>query len=195
MTPSSGLRKSSRISDQTQILICNDQGEQSQAQANIIEEPPQCPFHNLNCTHANPCGRKTKPELDMNPFAGLRDDGTDPWTGKHSDDYNVDSDDSSNNNKTKDISAEEQIMRDNKHINEHLVENLAIQHTANHCSVFPAGHRMICEIDIEISKATVQHVTKSEELQPHQFAQVFRAAETTNLDIPSHVQAMCDHND
>ena len=85
-------------------------------------------------------------------------------------------------------------MRDNKHINEHLINNLTIQHTSNHCGVFLARHGMDCEIDVEPSKATVQCMTKLEELQPHQFAQVFRAAEKTNPDIPSCDQAICDYN-
>ena len=63
-------------------------------------------------------------------------------------------------NKTKDISMEEQIMRDCEHTNEHLVHNLTIQHTANHCSVFVAWCRMDCEIDVELSRATVQCMTK-----------------------------------
>lgn len=84
-------------------------------------------------------------------------------------------------------------MRDNKHINEHLIDNLTIQHMANHCSAFPVGHGMDCEIDVEPSKATVQCMTELEELQPHQFAQVFRAAKKTNLDIPSCEQAMRDY--
>ena len=35
----------------------------------------------------------------MNPFTGLRDDGTDPWTGKYVDKYNAHSDNASNDNK------------------------------------------------------------------------------------------------
>ena len=53
---------------------------------------------------------------------------------------------------------------------------------------------MDCEIDAELSKATAQCMTKPEELQPHQFAQAFRAAKKTNPDILSHDQAMGDHN-
>ena len=44
-------------------------------------------------------------------------------------------------------------MRDNKHIDEHLIDDLTIQHMANHCSVFLARHGMDCEIDVEPSKA------------------------------------------
>ena len=43
----------------------------------------------------------------MNPFAGLRDDGTDPWTGKCVNECDADSDNTSNDNKAKDISMEE----------------------------------------------------------------------------------------
>ena len=85
-------------------------------------------------------------------------------------------------------------MTDKEHIDEHLVNDLTIQHTACHCSVFLAGHGMDCEIDIELSKAMVQCVTKSEELQPHQFPQAFRAAKKTNPDILSHDQAVRDCN-
>ena len=142
----------------------------------------------------NPCGRTIKPGLDMNPFTGLRDDGTDPWTGKYVDEYDADSDNTINDDKSKTISIEEQIMKDNEHIDEHLVDDFTIQHIANHCSVFLAGYGMDCEVDMELSKATIQCVTKLEELQPHQFAQVFRAAKKTNPDILSYDQAMRDYN-
>ena len=52
----------------------------------------------------------------MNPFTGLRDDGTDPWTGKYVDEYDADSDNTINDDKSKTISMEEQIMKDNEHI-------------------------------------------------------------------------------
>ena len=52
---------------------------------------------------------------------------------------------------------------------------------------------MDCEIDMELSKVTVQCMTKLEELQPHQFAQVFRVAKKINPDILSCDQAMRDY--
>ena len=85
-------------------------------------------------------------------------------------------------------------MKDNENIDEHLIDDLTIQHIVNHCNVFLARCRMDCEIDVEPTKATVQCMTKLEELQPHQFAQDFRAAERTNPKILSCDQAMRDYN-
>ena len=74
-----------------------------------------------------------------------------------------------------------------------LVEDLTIQHIANHCSVFLALYGIDCEVDCALSVETINCFQKLNELMPHQFAQVFKAAKKKNPDILSYDEAMCDY--
>ena len=78
---------------------------------------------------------------------------------------------------------------------ETIVDDLTIEHIAKHCSVHFASHGIDCEIETEVSAETVACLTKLDELNPHQFAQVFKAAGKTNPDILSHeeVHRDCDN--
>ena len=68
---------------------------------------------------------------------------------------------------------------------ETIVDDLTIEHLAKHCSVCLASHGIDCEIETELSAEAVACLTKLDELPPHQFAQVFKAAGETNPDILS----------
>ena len=51
---------------------------------------------------------------------------------------------------------------------------------------------IICMVDCDLSKSTINCLQKLNELQPHQFAQMFKAAKKKNPDILSYDKAM--HN-
>ena len=68
---------------------------------------------------------------------------------------------------------------------ETIVDNLTIEHIANHCGVHFALNGTDCKIETKLSAKTVACLTKLDKLSPHQFAQVFKAAGKTNPDILS----------
>ena len=76
---------------------------------------------------------------------------------------------------------------------EPFVDNLIIEHIANQCSVYFASYGINCNIQGDLSKMTVQCLQKLDKMQPHQFAQVFKAAKKSNPDIFSYDEAMRDH--
>ena len=77
---------------------------------------------------------------------------------------------------------------------ETIVDNLTIEHIANHCSVHFALHGIDCEIETKLSAKTITCLTKLNKLSPHQFAQVFKAAGETNPDILSCKEVHQDHD-
>ena len=70
---------------------------------------------------------------------------------------------------------------------------LTIQHIANHCSVFLSLYGIDCEVDCALSVETINCFQKLDELMPHQFAQVFKAAKKKNPDNLLYDEAMRDH--
>ena len=73
---------------------------------------------------------------------------------------------------------------------EPLVDDLTIEHIAHQCSVYFASYGKDCEL----SKSTVNCLQRLDKVQPHQFAQVFKAAKKKNPDILSYDKAMRDYN-
>ena len=71
---------------------------------------------------------------------------------------------------------------------ENFINNLTIEHVANHCSVHFASHGIDCEIETKLSAETIACLTKLDKLSPHQFAQVFKAAGEKNPDILSNMK-------
>ena len=76
---------------------------------------------------------------------------------------------------------------------ENIVDDTTIEHIANHCSVHFAAYGIDCEIETELSTETIACLTKLNELSPHQFAQVFKAAGGKNPDILSHKEVHGDY--
>ena len=72
------------------------------------------------------------------------------------------------------------------------MDDLTIEHLAKHCSAHLASCGIDCEIETELSAETIACLTKLDELSPHQFAQVFKAAGETNPDILSCEEAHQD---
>ena len=68
---------------------------------------------------------------------------------------------------------------------ENIVDNLTIEHVANHCSAHFALRGINCKIETEPSTETIACPTKLDKLSPHQFARVFKAAGKKNPDILS----------
>ena len=73
------------------------------------------------------------------------------------------------------------------------MDDLTIQHIANHCSVFLSSYGIDCEVKCALSVETINCFQKLDELKPHQFAQVFKAAKKKNPDILLYDKAMRDH--
>ena len=76
---------------------------------------------------------------------------------------------------------------------EPLLDDLTIQHIANQCSVNFTLYCIDCKVNCDLSKSKVDWLQKLDELQPHQFAQVFKAAKKKNHDILSYDKAMCHY--
>ena len=74
------------------------------------------------------------------------------------------------------------------------MEDLTLQHIANQCSVYLALYGINCEVDCALSMETISCFQKLDELLPHQFAQVFKAAKNKNPDILSFDEAMRDYD-
>ena len=68
---------------------------------------------------------------------------------------------------------------------ENPVNNMTIKLIANHCCVHVASHGVDCEIETKLSPEMIAYLTKLDELSPHQFTQVFEAADMKNQDILS----------
>ena len=77
---------------------------------------------------------------------------------------------------------------------EPLVDNLTAEHIANQCSVYLASFGMECTMDANVSADIVSCLTKMDELPPHAFAQVFKAANKKNPDILSYDEVMRDYD-
>ena len=77
---------------------------------------------------------------------------------------------------------------------EPLVDNLTIEHIANQCSVYLSSFGMECEMDADFSPEIVACLTKLDELPPHAFAQVFKAANKKNPDILSYDEVLNDYD-
>ena len=73
------------------------------------------------------------------------------------------------------------------------VDNLTVEHIASQCKVYFAAYGIDCEIEAKLSPETVACLAKLDELPPHQFAQVFKAAKKKNPDILSYNKAMRDY--
>ena len=68
---------------------------------------------------------------------------------------------------------------------ENIVDNLTIEHIANHCSACFVLHEIDCKIETKLSAETIACLTKLDKLSPHHFAQAFKVAGKKNPDIPS----------
>ena len=77
---------------------------------------------------------------------------------------------------------------------EPVVDNLTIEHIANQCSVYLSSFGMECEMDADFSPEIVACLTKLDELPPHAFAQVFKAANKKNPDILSYDEVLNDYD-
>ena len=56
-----------------------------------------------------------------------------------------------------------------------------------------AAHGVKHELEVELDEETVVCLAKLDKLDPHQFAQVFKAAKGKNPDALSHEEAMADY--
>ena len=72
------------------------------------------------------------------------------------------------------------------------MDDLTIEYIANQCSVYLVSYGIHCEVDCDLSKSAIDCFEKLDQLQPHQFAQMFKAAKKKNPDILSYNKAM--HN-
>ena len=63
--------------------------------------------------------------------------------------------------------------------------NRTVEHIANQCQVYMASFGMEGPIDAELSREIIACLTRLNKLQPHAFAQVFKAANKKNPDILS----------
>ena len=76
---------------------------------------------------------------------------------------------------------------------EELVDDEMIEHIANHCQMHLVAHGVKHELEVELDEETVVCLAKLDKLDPHQFAQVFKAAKGKNPDALSHEEAMADY--
>ena len=74
-----------------------------------------------------------------------------------------------------------------------MVDDKTIEHIANHCQTHSAAHGIKHELEAELDVEATACLAKSDKLNPHQFAQVFKAAKGKNPDMLSHEEAMADY--
>ena len=77
---------------------------------------------------------------------------------------------------------------------ESLVDNLTIKHIANQCCAHFVSYRIDCEVEANLSQETIACLTKLDQLNPHQFAQVFKAAGKKNPDILTYEEVQQDYD-
>ena len=73
-----------------------------------------------------------------------------------------------------------------------MVDNKTIEHIANHCQMHSAAHGIKHELEAELDVEATACLVKLDKLNPHQFAQVFKAAKGKNPDTLLHEEAMAD---
>ena len=76
---------------------------------------------------------------------------------------------------------------------EELVNQETIEHIANHCQIYLALYGIKQEREADLDEEAIVCLARLDELNPHQFAQVFKAAKGKNLDILSYEEAMSDY--
>ena len=70
-----------------------------------------------------------------------------------------------------------------------------IKHIANQCCVYFASSGIDCEVEAGLShQETIACLTKLDQLNPHQLAQVFKAAGKKNPDILTYKEVQQDYN-
>ena len=78
-------------------------------------------------------------------------------------------------------------------VEEELVNQETIEHIANHCQIYLALYGIKQEREADLDEEAMVCLARLDELNPHQFAQVFKAAKGKNPDILSYEEAMSDY--
>ena len=78
-------------------------------------------------------------------------------------------------------------------VEEELITQDMIEHIANHCRIYLALYGIREEREVDLDEEAIVCLARLDELNPHQFAQVFKAAKGKNPDILSYEEAMADY--
>ena len=78
-------------------------------------------------------------------------------------------------------------------VEEEFITQDMIEHIANHCRIYLALCGIGREREVDLDEEAIACLARLDELNPHQFAQVFKAAKGKNPDIPSYEEAMADY--
>lgn len=94
---------------------------------------------------------------------------------------------------THNTKGEQAAYVSNEFNEEPLVDDLTIEHIANQCQAYFASYGIDGEFKDDMTSEKLACLSKLDKLNPHQFAQVFKAAKGKNPDTLSYEEAMSDY--